>query len=579
MGLSMLCKCDRLGLNTLRGSKEEGLAPGELCMSKTVTELGQRRTLSNRLKKTLAACAIFGVFGLSGLAPVIAGGETRTISLYHIHTGESLNVTYMKDGHYIPSAMKQINYLLRDWRRDKTITIDPRTIDLVWELHDDLGSHSPIHIVCGYRSPQTNALLHRIGRHVARESQHMYGKAIDFYLTDVPTMKIRNTALVRQVGGVGYYRSAGGPTGFLHVDSGHVRHWGPYISSSQMAQIFRDGQKTIGRRLRINHSNTAPDTAVASNDENPPGFFSKLLGLNKKQVEQSAPVQVAAAKPADAAANSAYKGAQNDLADLSADAATPPAKLVAKPKGTTVSDAQMASLGDLAQDAASTPKPKLMKPPVAVAVADAGDSADEVAVPDAVVKQGRVIPKPRLKPNEIMLMAAANMKAEPKMIRINAASAPPPSQSGKDVPSPVADSLGTLMQAAADDTTEPTKKPATKSSLANELRNGSTKGIPVIKPMIASAGGSDINWWPQLFLQNDAAIRRDGQPPLIGSLDQDSLPKAANISGGNGISAFAADLNQGQHTADGKGDLTVNEEDKGDLTPAPLPMKLGALNP
>jgi len=552
-------------------------------MGKSIVELGQPRTLSKRLKKSLAACAVFGVFSLSGLAPVIAGGETRTIALYHIHTGESLTVTYMKDGRYVPSAMKQINYLLRDWRRNKTITIDPRTIDLVWELHEDLGSHAPVNIVCGYRSAQTNALLHRMGRKVARESQHIQGRAIDFYLTDVPTMKIRNTALVRQVGGVGYYRSAGGPTGFLHVDSGHVRHWGPYISPNQLAQIFRDGQKTIGRRMRLNHGNAAPETEVASNDttNNPPGFFSKLLGLGKKPNEQAAAsVQVAAAKPTDAAANAAYKSGQNDMADLSADAATPPAKPGIKAKGTAVSDEQMASLGDLAQDAATTPKPKLAKPPVAVDVADEGDSADSVDVPDATVKQGRVVPKPRLKPNEIMLMAAANMKAEPKMIRINAASAPPPSQTGKDVPSPVADSLGTLMQAAADDTSDPTQKPSgkAKSSLANELRNGSAKGIPVIKPMIASAGGSDINWWPQLFLQGDATIRRDGQPPLIGSLDPDSLPKAANIGGGDGSSAYAADISQPQQTAEGKGDLTVNEADKGDLGPAPLPMKLGSLN-
>src|SRR5476649_2049806 len=113
-------------------------------MSKNTDALGQHRTLSNRLKKIMAACAVSVAFAVCGLGPVIAGGETRSISLYHIHTGESLTVTYMKDGRYVPSAMKQINYLLRDWRRDKTIAIDPRTIDLVWELHEDLGSHAPV---------------------------------------------------------------------------------------------------------------------------------------------------------------------------------------------------------------------------------------------------------------------------------------------------------------------------------------------------------------------------------------------------------------------------------------------------
>jgi hypothetical protein len=103
--------------------------------------------------------------------------------------------------------------------------------------------------VCGYRSPRTNAFLKRIGRNVAKKSQHMIGKAIDIYFPDVATKKIRNSALVRQVGGVGYYRSSGGPTGFLHIDSGHVRHWGPAIGRTEMAQIFREGRKTMGARL------------------------------------------------------------------------------------------------------------------------------------------------------------------------------------------------------------------------------------------------------------------------------------------------------------------------------------------
>src|SRR5690349_12128646 len=106
-----------------------------------------------------------------------AGGETRTLSLYHVHTRESLTITYKVDGRYIPSALDKINHLLRDWRRNEVIRIDPKTIDLMWELHADLGSTQPVHIVCGYRSPMTNAFLKRIGRNVAKKSQHMVAKA------------------------------------------------------------------------------------------------------------------------------------------------------------------------------------------------------------------------------------------------------------------------------------------------------------------------------------------------------------------------------------------------------------------
>lgn len=179
-----------------------------------------------------------------------AGGETRTLSLYHVHTKESLTITYKVDGRYIPSALEKINYLLRDWRRKEVIRIDPKTIDLMWELHADLGSTRPVHIICGYRSPKTNSFLKRIGRNVAKKSQHMVGKAIDLYFPDVSTEKLRNSALVRQVGGVGYYRSSG-PSGFVHIDSGKVRMW-PRVAPNQLARIFRDYRKTVGARLNGN---------------------------------------------------------------------------------------------------------------------------------------------------------------------------------------------------------------------------------------------------------------------------------------------------------------------------------------
>ncbi len=204
--------------------------------------------------------------GLVPPAPARAG-EVRTLSLYHVHTRESLTVTYKVDGHYIPSAMAKINYLLRDWRKDKVITIDPKVIDLMWELHEDLGSKAPIDIICGYRSAETNAFLHRIGRHVAVRSQHIHGKAIDLYFPDVPTVRLRDSALVREVGGVGYYPRSG-IRGFVHIDSGSVRHW-PYISDMQMAQIMHQYRPTIGARFARRRTNTmvaSLDTSKAADN-------------------------------------------------------------------------------------------------------------------------------------------------------------------------------------------------------------------------------------------------------------------------------------------------------------------------
>ncbi len=526
--------------------------------------VGHRRTLTERLKKALvnsaiAACVAAASFSMLE-SKAFSGGETRTISLSHMHTGEHLTITYMQNGRYVPSAMKQINYLLRDWRRNKTITIDPKTIDLVWELHEDLGSRGVIKIVCGYRSPQTNALLKRIGRKVAKNSQHMAGKAIDFYFPDVPTIKIRNSALVRKVGGVGYYRSAGGPTGFMHLDSGHVRHWGPAISNVQMAQIMREGMKTVGRRMRINGGNQydeTPDTNTGSGG----GLIATLFGSKKKAVVIREPQVAVADVLTPTPLEAAYSGDEDDMADLSADASVAPAAAKAKPALASIVQPtpvvpkdQIAALNALADDASKTATP---------AEQQADNGADE-----PLVKKGPVIPRPRLKPVEIMLMAAANMKADPTLIRISAASAPPPSQTGVDEPSPVADSLGTIMAAAAEEPMtiqKPSKKG--KSNFATELRDGTAEDAPVIKPLLASAGGSDINWWPQLFLNGDAAIRRDGAPSVIGSSEDSPLPMAAQLS------ADGSDMAGTQTISEGKGDLlVVNREGKGSLDDASLKL-------
>jgi uncharacterized protein YcbK (DUF882 family) len=535
---------------------------------------GHRQDLQSRMKKALVSTAIagtlaVGAFGLAS-APTIAGGETRTISLYHMHTGESLNITYKKDGKYLPSAMKQINYLLRDWRKKQTITINPRTIDLVWELHEDLGSHQPIHIVCGYRSPSTNAFLRRIGRNVAKQSQHMVGSAIDFYFPDVPTQKIRNVALAHRMGGVGYYRSAGGPTGFLHADAGHVRYWGPHINQTQMASVMREGRKYMGRRV----TGSGIDSVPQVQDEDQPTKGGGLIALigrltGKKQTAQPdaqvAAADIPAAKPVEAA----YAGSQEDIADLSQDAATPPVPKPSRVAGTKVNADQMASMGDLAQDASTAPpKPRIavpvkseMIPPEPVV-----EAADNGAA-EPQVKQGYPIPKPRLKPVEVMLMAAANMKPAPQVFRISAASAPPDNQSGQ-ASSPLGSAaLSTLMEQASAEP-DPTVKIQTpnkkgKGNFAAELRAGTATEVPVIKPLLASAGGSDINWWPQLSLNPEATIRRDGAPSVIGDNSESPLPLQASLVG------EATDPWTSQKTAEGKGDLVViNRQGKGNLDEA-----------
>jgi len=175
------------------------------------------------------------------LQTVVANGDTRSLPFAHIHTGETLTVTYKRNGRYDEAALKKINWFLRDWRRDEAIAMDPHTIDIVWEIHREAGAPGPVTIISGYRSPQTNSMLRARGRGVARYSQHMLGKAIDFYIPGANLAKMREIGLRLQRGGVGFYPSSGSP--FIHVDSGSVRHW-PRMTRDQLARVFPDG-KTV----------------------------------------------------------------------------------------------------------------------------------------------------------------------------------------------------------------------------------------------------------------------------------------------------------------------------------------------
>ena len=168
-----------------------------------------------------------------------ARGETRTLSLYEIHTKESLTVTFKRDGKYDQEALKKLNHFMRDWRRDEETAMDPALIDLIWTLHEQLGSHEPVHLISGYRSATTNASLRKKGGGQAKKSQHIQGRAADIHFPDVAVKTLRNSALVREVGGVGYYPTSGVP--FVHVDTGTVRMW-PRIPRLELAALFPTGK-------------------------------------------------------------------------------------------------------------------------------------------------------------------------------------------------------------------------------------------------------------------------------------------------------------------------------------------------
>ncbi|PWJ88334.1 uncharacterized protein YcbK (DUF882 family) [Mesorhizobium loti] len=167
-----------------------------------------------------------------------AFAETRALRIQHLHTGEKAEIVFKRNGRYDPAGLKRINLMLRDWRRNEPTKMDPRLLDLVWQAYRASGSRAYIHVVSAYRSPATNAMLRSRSKGVARESQHMVGRAMDFFLPDVPLKKLRDIGLKMQGGGVGYYPTSGSP--FIHMDVGNVRHW-PGISRQELARVFPNG--------------------------------------------------------------------------------------------------------------------------------------------------------------------------------------------------------------------------------------------------------------------------------------------------------------------------------------------------
>jgi uncharacterized protein YcbK (DUF882 family) len=183
--------------------------------------------------------AAFVILGCDGLQTAVANGDTRSISLHHLHTNEDITITYKRDGKYDPEALKKLDWFVRDWRRGEAIKMDPALYDLIWEVERTAGSTAPIQVVCGYRAPATNAMLRRRSRGVAQQSQHMLGHAMDFYVPGVELSKLREIGMRMQRGGVGFYPTSGSP--FVHMDTASVRHW-PRMTHDQLVRLFPDGR-------------------------------------------------------------------------------------------------------------------------------------------------------------------------------------------------------------------------------------------------------------------------------------------------------------------------------------------------
>ena len=245
--------------------------------------------------------------------------------------------------------------------------MDPALLDLLWDIHEELGSKAPIHLICGYRSRGTNEMLRKSVGGQASESRHILGKAADVHFPDVPLKALRYSALIRERGGVGYYPTSALP--FVHLDTDRVRHW-PNLPRYELALLFPSGHTQ--HRPADGGSITPDDVQVAK--ANHGELATQVANFFDSRSGRRAPVAIAGLdQPIPATAQAATQPARRDTVQVAA--FVPPQlveapRLVDRPSRFTVpTEVERARLQDLIQRAAFTPDaasaaPRLLGAPV-----------------------------------------------------------------------------------------------------------------------------------------------------------------------------------------------------------------------
>lgn len=136
-------------------------------------------------------------------------------TLYTVHLHEALPIL---EKQLPPSDV--LNYFFRCRGFGTVHPIDDALTNAVVEAAAHFNAPR-VEVISAYRSQKFNDSLAKKGRHVASESKHTKGMALDIRIVNAPAKEVGKWMFEHFEGGVGTYSS----DNFVHIDTGPKRRW------------------------------------------------------------------------------------------------------------------------------------------------------------------------------------------------------------------------------------------------------------------------------------------------------------------------------------------------------------------
>lgn len=191
--------------------------------------------------------ALLGLTATLLLPLAVAWAQQGPITIVAPHHDEEVTFFGVGDDNRLhPPELGLLQQLLRCRRTGRT-----------HELHPDLGRrliqvgrrfNRPVYVVSGYRAVVVRG---------HRRSYHLRGMAADIYVPGVSPRAIRDFAVGRRFGGIGYYPNSG----FVHLDVRQERFWWvDYSEPGRVEPLVPDPEGTAPAHRPEADEATTPST-------------------------------------------------------------------------------------------------------------------------------------------------------------------------------------------------------------------------------------------------------------------------------------------------------------------------------